>query len=58
MVTDKKNDRRQDEHEEDVTDRLLLSLVFDVSQLAENVERVKVQVFAIAKERGLVHEGE
>lgn len=35
------------------TDRVLLSLVFDVTCLAENVERVKVQVFALAKERGI-----
>jgi hypothetical protein len=37
----------------DFTDRVLLSLVFDVTCLAENVERVKVQVFALAKERGI-----
>lgn len=39
--------------ETDFTDRVLLSLVFDVTCLAENVERVKVQVFALAKERGI-----
>lgn len=36
------------------TKRLLLSLVFDVSQLAKNVERVKVQVFTAAKAHGIV----
>jgi len=41
------------EVETDFTDRVLLSLVFDVTCLAENVERVKVQVTALAKERGL-----
>lgn len=39
---------------EDFTDRILLSLVFDVTQLAENVERIKVQVFTMAKARGIV----
>lgn len=41
------------EVETDFTDRVLLSLVFDVTCLAENVERVKVQVTALARERGL-----
>jgi len=36
------------------TKRMLLSLVFDVSQLAENVERVKVVVFTAAKAHGIV----
>lgn len=39
---------------EEFTDRMLLSMVFDVSQLAENVERIKVQIFTLAKERGIV----
>lgn len=43
----------EDDSETDFTDRVLLSLVFDVTCLAENVERVKVQVFALAKERGI-----
>lgn len=37
----------------DFTERVLLSLVFDVTLLAKSVERVKVQVFALAKERGI-----
>lgn len=41
------------EVETDLTDRVLLSLVFDVTCLAKNVERVKVQVTALAKERGI-----
>lgn len=35
------------------TQRVLMSLVVDVTCLAENVERVKVQVFAMAKENGV-----
>jgi hypothetical protein len=44
--------------EEDVTEgfteRVLMSMVVDISQLAENVERVKVQVFTLAKAHGIV----
>lgn len=43
----------QQDVEIDFTDRVLLSLVFDVTCLAKDVERVKVQVFAMAKERGI-----
>jgi hypothetical protein len=32
---------------------VLLSLVVDVSQLAETAERLKVQVFTLAKEHGI-----
>lgn len=35
------------------TQRVLMSLVVDVTCLAENVERVKVQVFAMARENGI-----
>jgi hypothetical protein len=35
------------------TERVLLSLVVDISILHESVERVKVQVFALARERGI-----
>lgn len=41
------------EVELDFTERVLLSLVFDVTCLAENVERVKVQVLAMAREKGI-----
>ncbi|MBN9007328.1 MAG: hypothetical protein J0H40_18180 [Rhizobiales bacterium] len=41
------------EAEPDFTTRVLMSLVVDVSQLAESVERVKAQVFAMAKENGV-----
>ena len=47
------NDRRQNEHETDITERVLLSLVFDVSLLDESVQRIKVQVHALAKEHGI-----
>lgn len=36
------------------TERVLMSMVVDISQLAENVERVKVQVFTLAREHGVV----
>lgn len=35
------------------TQRVLMSLVVDVTCLAENVKRVKVQVFAMARENGI-----
>jgi hypothetical protein len=34
------------------TQRVLMSLVVDVQALAENVERVQTQVFAMTKENG------
>lgn len=37
-----------------LTKRMLLSMVFDVSQLEKTVERVKVQVFTLAKAHGIV----
>jgi len=49
-------DRRRNAESDDsegFTERVLLSMVFDISQLAENVERLKVQVFALARERGI-----
>lgn len=39
---------------EGFTERVLMSMVFDVSQLEKNVERLKVQVFTLAKARGIV----
>jgi hypothetical protein len=42
-----------DEAEAGFTQRVLMSLVVDVTCLAENVERVKVQVFALARENGV-----
>jgi len=35
------------------TDRALVSVIVDVMQLAQSVERVKITVFAIARERGI-----
>jgi hypothetical protein len=35
------------------TQRVLMSLVVDVTCLAQNVERVKVQVMALARENGV-----
>lgn len=36
------------------TKRVLLSMVFDISQLEKNVERIKVKVFTLAKAHGIV----
>lgn len=44
----------EDDTLEGLTKRLLLSMVFDVSQLAENVEHIKVKVFTMAKAHGIV----
>lgn len=35
------------------TERVLLSLVVDISMLHETVERVRVQVYALAKQHGV-----
>lgn len=43
----------EDEATAGFTQRVLMSLVVDVTCLAENVERVKVQVFAMARENGI-----
>jgi hypothetical protein len=37
----------------EVTARVLMSLVMDVNQLVETVERSKVQVFTLAREYGI-----
>lgn len=50
-----KNDRRVDDTvDQDLTDRLLMSLVFDVTQLAEETEQLKVLVYGIVRQRGMV----
>ena len=43
------------EHEatDGFTERVLLSLVVDISLLHESVERVRVQVMALAREHGI-----
>jgi hypothetical protein len=41
------------EEEMPVEDAVLLSLLFDVQTLAENVEQVKMKVEALARQRGL-----
>jgi hypothetical protein len=35
------------------TERVLMSLVMDISQLEETVERVRVQVTTLAREKGI-----
>lgn len=39
--------------ETDFTERVLMSLLFDVSKLDKSVERIKVQVYALAREHGI-----
>lgn len=46
-------DRANEPEETDFTERVLLSMVFDISLLHETVQRIRVQVFAMAKDRGL-----
>lgn len=46
------NDRREGD-EVDFTERVLLSLVFDVTCLSENVEQVKVKIFAMCRDAGI-----
>ena len=36
------------------TERVLMSMIVDISMLHESVQRIKVQVFALAKEKGIV----
>lgn len=43
----------KDRNESDLTERVLLSLVFDVTCLQENVEQVKVKVLALCREHGI-----
>lgn len=43
----------KEDNETDLTERVLLSLVFDVTCLAENVEQVKVKILAMAREHGI-----
>lgn len=45
------NDRRSaNEHEEDMTERVLMSLAVDISLLDKAVKRVRVQVLALMAE--------
>lgn len=43
-----------DAAEDGFTERVLMSMVFDITQLAEGIERIKVQVFTLAKAHGIV----
>lgn len=38
---------------EGMTERVLMSIVVDISQLHETVERIRIQVFALAKQAGI-----
>ncbi len=41
------------DNDDGFTERVLMSMIVDISQLAEGVERIKIQVFALAMERGI-----
>lgn len=56
MVVQKSDRRVDDTTDQDLSDRLILSLVFDVSQLADDIEQVKVCIYGLARQRGLVKE--
>lgn len=45
--------KKIEEVEADFTQRMLMSLVVDVTCLAENVECIKTRVLAMAKENGV-----
>jgi hypothetical protein len=40
-------------YHDEFCDRVLIGLMHDVTELAENAERVRIQITAIAKDRGL-----
>ena len=40
-------------NETDFTERVLLSLIFDVTCLSKDVEQVKVKVYAMARAHGI-----
>src|ERR1700704_1903879 len=40
--------------DQDLTDRLILSQVFDVTTMAEEIEQLKVCIYGLARQRGLV----
>jgi hypothetical protein len=48
-----KRSRATVETDDGFTERVLMSLVMDITQLEETVERVKVQVITLAKEKGV-----
>ncbi|WP_157043601.1 hypothetical protein [Nitrobacter hamburgensis] len=45
--------KKTEDVEVNFTQRVLMSLLVDVTYLVENAERVKTQVFAMAKENGV-----
>lgn len=47
------NRKSSDDAEVGFTQRVLMSLVVDMTCLVESVERAKVQVFAMARENGI-----
>lgn len=52
-VRNLKRNEPEEDADEGLTQRALLSLVVDISQLHQSVERVKVQVYTLAKRHGI-----
>lgn len=46
--------KKQDEVTADFNTRILMALVVEVQDLCENVERIKAQVYAMAKENDVL----
>jgi hypothetical protein len=41
---------------QDLTDRLIMSLVFEISERADEIEQLKNCIYGLARQRGLVKE--
>lgn len=52
------NDRREGDYklDEGLTERVLMSTVVDLTHLSETVERIKFQVFTLAREKGILRD--
>jgi hypothetical protein len=42
--------------DQDLTDRLITSLVFEISERADEIEQLKICIYGLARQRGLVRE--
>lgn len=39
---------------QDLTDKLVLSFVFDITALSDDIEQLKISIYGLARQRGLV----
>lgn len=44
--------------DQDLSDRLLMALVFEVTEIADQIEQLKINIYGLARQRGLVKEDE